>query len=1550
MGHISKRSLHTIMGVLLALVVLFFAATRTQVGRDTLARQLESQFASATSGSLSIGLLTGNVRQDLFAADVTIRDATGAVAVQIDSVIIRPKWSSLLRREFSIHEVTLLRPRIDIRRILSDSTSWLPPNQSAEDSLAIDGEGSAWTFKNASFRVEEGTVQNLPSTSALNLSNIEDVHLRALASRDAMGGQIDIIGLRATMPERGFQIRESSSQLVFRPDRWFINQWVLETGSSSLRIRGALDRPDSAISWMEQFFQLELEPSNLNFDEFRRILPAMPLSDQAIVSAYVSGPVSDITVPWIRMERGSSRLSLEGTAFGYPDSLNLELSMADGRVYPEDLRAWLPQSRRVRDIQAGISDVQFYTSGVVRLASDDPLASMPASVSLRSTFDVRSQGGLVSGSLMLDGSVRDSLAHQATLRLESVDGYPWTSRARWRSSISGYASFAGTSAWDPSDQDSIQANALRFSTRASGQFADLRWANRQADSLRFDLAVSTQGVTGTVDVHDRGGAVSSSLDLTRAPDGMLQLESASEARQFNVGRLAGRPGIQSSINARLEGVTRLAWNRAFEAHMTATVDSSRLDIDGRQADVPPHSLDLRIQPPESEGPVLSFVSNMADLTVESDISVPTMVSLSRAWISAVSAALDEEGRKLLGGVSEEALDPERQLDQLLTAEAALDRFPADLDEARTRLHLQLHSGEMATMLSPSFPRLQGAGDLEMDITWSADSLITESVLRSDQFQFNGIRMTSPRMEMDASMRRGASVLATFHSHMVATSDSIALGGTSLATNRLSWQIADGRGTASLVSGGTDRLDSMAMQAEWNRRDAFNEVRITDILLDTGNGAWSIDQPATFGLYGNASTLDALDIVFRRDGTATGQSIFAGGVLSSSMQDSMLVAFEDLELRPLSEFMEWRRMIGGLVNAELVVRGGYRQPQVAGEILVDTLSLDHNILGNLSFTSDYVASRPEVAVQLNLAPIAPNSRAVLFGTDLPASIIQNELDVAGDIRLPGSSGDQNGLLNLSTTIDQADVFWLRYLFPEVLGSVSGFLSGEGRITGDFSFPVFDVRLGIVDGQFDIPYTQTSYAASGALRLDEEAIHFEPLRLVDETGGELDVTGRLLFNEYTSFTFDMDGRLDEFQIMNVAESEELPFYGFIWASGDIQLTGPLFNARLVSTNGRTTANSELFVPIVEETTETDLAFIVFEETPGVIPDFRQLESRSSILQRRPTSERQFLDGLNLDLNIDAPPGSLVHLVIDPLLGDVINAVSTGNVQLILENDEFQVFGRLDVTSGDYQFTAGELFIKTFLINPGGFIEWSGDPVNATLNIPASYRTRASRAGLPGAEGERPGVIPLIVGLQIGGTVESPEVALSLSIDRSNQNVLGEYQALEALLNQPDRATEYATSVLILNSFQLTTENITADSGGQLAFNSVSQLVTAQLNRFLESALPNVDFSLGLQGESAQDLDVTYGVALRLLNERLIIRGEGVYQGARSTENIRTSDGLQGEFVVEIRVGPKVSVEVFFRRESDILETTQLTNTAGVGISYQTEFESWRSIIRTDLPRNQ
>lgn len=1538
MGHISKRTLHSILAVVVVLIVLFFAVTRTQVGRDALARQLESQFEQATGASLVIGQLTGNVMQDLFASNVEIRASSGTLLASVDSMVVRPRWTSLLQREFSIHQIRLFRPILDLG-ILSDSSEadllFLSSRPaSIPDSTDRLNSTGKWQFRNATLRIEEGRLLNVPSVQHMVLTDVESIALMSILSWDEEGGQVDLLSLSARMPAQRVEISSGSAQAVFKEDLWSINQARFQTENSTLQLRGSVATADPSINWMDRPFQIEIEPSNIDFDELHRLVPDLPIRDSATIAAYVSGPISDIAVPWVRLEKGASRISAEGTAIGYPDSIQVEFSISDVQLIPSDLRELLPTNRRLRNLRAEISNFQLYSNGTIQLSRTQPANLALAEVRNRSTFDLSSTAGLVSGTLSLAGSAADSLNHVLALRIEGVNGYPWTSRPQWASSLSGYLSLEG-----------VLQDSARFTSDLTGQLSDVRWGKRRADSLDLDLTVNPNQVEGGLDLYTGDGMLESRFSLYRTEDAGLEIRSQSNAQDLDVGPLIGRADLQSRINALLTGRARLQWNDSFSAVVSAEVDSSRLDVRGDATDVPPHSIDITVSPPGLGSPVVELRSDMVDLDIDSEVSLPTMVALSRAWISTFNAALDQESRKLLNDSALEAADPEVMLGEWLTADAARERFPAGRATATSSVQLHLHSGEIVSALSPSFPDLQGSGQLEMDITWSADSLQAIASGRSDQFRYAGVTFVSPRVDATTSLMRGASILSTMSSTLTAVSDSLQLGGSSFSSNRLRWDVADGRGVAHLSSDGTQRLESIQLQADWEHRNDLNLLRFSDFRMDTGDGAWLLDDTASFGLFGDATTLDRLRIAFQRNDLPTGQSVVAGGTFSASESDSLTVAFSELELRPLSEFMQWKRTLGGLFNADLVVRGGYRQPRITGSVSVDTLSMDHYILGNATLTSNYVASRPEVAVDLRLDPIAPNDRAVLFGTQMPASVLQNQLQVAGDVRFPGRGSEEDGRLNLEATIDQADVFWLEYIFPEVLGSVSGYLSGDGRITGSFAYPVFDVRLGVVDGLFHIPYTQATYTASGTLRMDEEAIHFEPLRLEDETGGRLEVNGRLLFNQYTSFTFDMEGRLDEFQIMNVAESEELPFYGFIWASGDLSLTGPLFNARLVSTNGSTTENSELFIPIEEETRDTDQAFIVFEDTPGVIPDFRQLESRTSILQRRPTSERQFLDGLNLDLNIDAPPGSIVHLVIDPLLGDVINAVSAGNVQLILENDEFQVFGRLDVTSGDYQFTAGELFIKTFLINPGGFIEWSGDPINATLNIPASYRTRASRAGLPGAEGERPGVIPLIVDLQIAGTVESPEVDLSLEIDRSNQNVLGEYQALEALLNQPDRATEYATSVLILNSFQLTTESITTDSGGQLAFNSVSQLVTAQLNRFLESALPNVDFSLGLQGESAQDLDVTYGVALRLLNERLIIRGEGVYQGARSTESVRTSDGLQGEFVVEIRVGPRVSVEVFFRRESDILESTQLTNTAGVGLSYQTEFESWRSIIRSD-----
>lgn len=1524
-GHISRRTFNTGLAILVGIIVLFFAATRTEVGRERLAREIESQFEARVGADLTIGRLSGNVLTTLFAADVTVRHPDGTELAHADLIVIRPRLVSLLRRDISVHRIDLFQPRVRFGQDSSGVSLWNLPSRA--DSTRAGDRQSGWTFRNATVRVAGGTVLVDPAqmTSRVRFDGLSDIQLEAVLDWTGTRRQFDLQDFKARFPASNLEIEDGALQVLVDAERWTVNQARFRTTLSDIRFRGGVPR-EEGVPLADRAFQFELEPSSVGTDEWRSLFPDLPLHGTPRLALHVDGPLPDLTIAWARIESGTSRAELSGTVSGFPGPMEVDLSLSRAQATARDLRTLLPGVRAIRDLRTDIQDIQMVANGILDLSNDQA-----PRVNLRSSFSLVSTAGILSGAGTLDGSLADSLRHDLTVRFGQFDVQPWTNQPRWRSSITGLVSAQG---WMAGSSDQIHS-------QLNGSFEDPAWGQRRADSLDVALSIQPDSISGRANLFASGGSVHSVITLRLPETGAPFLQADVTLDDADVGPLLGRSGMHSRIDASVEASGLLAWNAASSGHVRAEVGPSMMAIDGDSVQVEPHFIEAWLRTPDEAAPLLEVRSDMADLTVDGDIPASTILALGRSWEAALRASVDIERRKLRSGTTDEALDPTIALDEWLTDDAVRNQLPPDMPLVRTTVALTLHSGSRLSALSPLFPRLSGSGFLSADLSWSADSLATSLQAGSDTFWgFEAVSMLRPELDVTLAMHRQTNLVPSMVGTVRAEADSLTSPVTDMARPRLELSIDHGIGLLSMASANAGRVDSTSVRARWTHQLDRNDVRLETVDVRAGSGLWALSRPASFRIFGDAAVLDSLQLAFFEDGSPTGQALSASGILSAQPTDSLSISMESLLLRPLSQFLGWKRTLGGRVDGQVLVRGGLSQPRITGRVDAAQLSLDEYLLGNVRLTSEYLRSRPDVAVSLQLDPLPPDSRAVLLGTQIPAVVLQNDLSVSGDLRLPGT--DPDGALNLDVEIDRADVFWMKYLFPEALGSVSGFLSGSGRIGGSFSYPLFDVRLGVLDGRFYIPYTNVTYEASGNLRVDRTAIHFEPLLLRDTSGGRADVTGRLLFNDYTAFTFDIDGALEDLQIMNVAQSEVLPFYGFIWASGDIELDGPLFDARLVTSNGRTHEDSELFIPIKEETSETDQAFIIFEETPGVIPDFDRLVSRSSILQKRPTSERQFLDGLRLDLNIDAPPGSTVHLVIDPLLGDVINAVSQGEVQLILEDDEFQVFGRLDVTSGDYQFTAGELFIKTFQINPGGSIVWSGDPVNATLDIPASYRTRASRAGLPGAEGERPGVIPLIVNLQIDGTVESPEVGLSLAIDRSNQNVIGDYQAIEAVLNQPDRATEYATSVLILNSFQLTTENITTDSGSQLAFNSVSQLVTAQLNRFLASALPNVDFSFGLQGESAQDLDVTYGVALRLLNERLIIRGEGVYQGARSADNVRTSDGLQGEFVVEVRLSPRVSVEVFFRRESDILDTAQLSNTAGVGLSYQTEFESWRRVF--------
>jgi hypothetical protein len=175
----------------------------------------------------------------------------------------------------------------------------------------------------------------------------------------------------------------------------------------------------------------------------------------------------------------------------------------------------------------------------------------------------------------------------------------------------------------------------------------------------------------------------------------------------------------------------------------------------------------------------------------------------------------------------------------------------------------------------------------------------------------------------------------------------------------------------------------------------------------------------------------------------------------------------------------------------------------------------------------------------------------------------------------------------------------------------------------------------------------------------------------------------------------------------------------------------------------------------------------------------------------------------------------------------------------NGEFKMNGSVEIVRGAYNFTRAlanmNLVDKKFNVLPGSFITWNGDPLNANLDIKASYEQRASLApiitGLDSTVLAQPEIkrrYTLRVLLGMKGSLMSPKISFGIDVADYPPVVVAGGVAVplesyvqafkEKIKNDEQELNRQVFSLIILKG--LSPEN--AFSGAQTAPGSVSELV--------------------------------------------------------------------------------------------------------------------------------
>ncbi|UJH91357.1 translocation/assembly module TamB [Antarcticibacterium sp. 1MA-6-2] len=403
----------------------------------------------------------------------------------------------------------------------------------------------------------------------------------------------------------------------------------------------------------------------------------------------------------------------------------------------------------------------------------------------------------------------------------------------------------------------------------------------------------------------------------------------------------------------------------------------------------------------------------------------------------------------------------------------------------------------------------------------------------------------------------------------------------------------------------------------------------------------------------------------------------------------------------------------------------------------------------------------------------------------------------------------------------------------------------------------------------------------ISFDRQGITMNNFTISDEDNNELVVDGTIATTDYTDYGFELTVNADNFRAINSTKDDNDFYYGTLVLDTRLTIGGSLDTPVV---NGSVSVNEGTDLSIVlpqEDPTIADREGVVefVDETSLRMKEMREIEETVN------TSE---LQGMDVSVNIDINEEAEFTIVVDEGNGDYLNL--QGEAQLTASIDpsgNTSLSGRYEFTEGAYEMSFN--FIKRrFEIEPGSFIQWNGEPTNATINITAIYETETAPIDLLGnqlanltqsARNMYKQELPFQTLLKMRGDLLEPELTFDIRLPEGNYSVATEIlnssrAKLEQLRQQPSELNKQVFALLLLNRF-IGENPFASEAGGtsaeSLARQSVSKILSQQLNDLAGDLIGGVELNFDLEstddyttGQREQRTDLNVGLSKSLLND--------------------------------------------------------------------------------------
>ena len=658
---------------------------------------------------------------------------------------------------------------------------------------------------------------------------------------------------------------------------------------------------------------------------------------------------------------------------------------------------------------------------------------------------------------------------------------------------------------------------------------------------------------------------------------------------------------------------------------------------------------------------------------------------------------------------------------------------------------------------------------------------------------------------------------------------------------------------------------------------------------------------------------------------------------NKLADSPLkIEFGDFDIGIISKMIDSdNQLFSGVINGQVIFQGLPKAFKFASDIAISNFCFQGDTLGDFLLKA------------LNVHQDNYDIHAEISG--------KNNL-----IKLDGvykSDKKVSEAFDFKINIERFNLNHLQAFTSNQINELKGFIKGKLHLQGNIEKPIIVGEVTFNETRFELSYLKADFFIDNQkIYLSKGQMAFNNFILKDKFNNQAIINGELLVSDFSDLSINWKINLKNFIALNTNEKDNKLYFGKLLVDSDIHWKGT-FGKPEIKANIKLLKSSDFTMIIpqndLEQGSRDELISFFDADT---LEKTKYPPSPSDTI-------KSGITGIDINANVEIDKEVVIKIIVDKQTGDKLevkgNAIASFSID---PGGNISLTGRYDIEKGSYKLSFYEYIKKEFIINKGSYISWTGDPLNADININASYAVLASAYGLMENETEMDAEtktlyrkkLPFNVSLNIKDKLSAPTLSFSIDLPEDQKGVMGGYvnTRLQQLNNQETELNKQVFGLLIFNSFiPQNPLNITASQGFKsTARSSASKILTQQLNALSGRYIKGLDINFAIQSyetalgnEAFARTDMQVALSKQIFNEKVKVQfGSDIPIEGYNQQQSDLSD-LAGDLIIEYKIDPqgKYLVKGYRQKQFQNIIDGEFIET-GVSIIYAKEYDLLREIF--------